>query len=107
MANQGFTGPFGNMLGYILGAGGAVGMPAGSNNQNAFIAGLTSQYLNGTVSTLKRRAVGAYSTLTSVGSFNARLTAPGVIAWAARVGPQPAFFPNRNGKPSTTVTSPY
>jgi hypothetical protein len=106
-ANQGYTGPYGNMFGYILGAGADVGMPAGSNNQNAFIAGLSGQYLNGTTSTLKRRAACAYSNLSSVGAFSARLSVPGVIAWGARVGPQPAFFPNRNGKPSTTVTKPY
>ena len=106
-ANQGYTGPYGNMFGYIVGAGGAVGMPAGSNNQNAFIAGLTSQYLNGTTSTLKRRIVCSYSNLSSTGSFSTRRTVPGTIAWPARIGPQLAFFPNRNGKPSTTKTSPY
>lgn len=106
---QGYSGPYGNMLGYIVGAGAAVGMPAGSNNQNAFLLGLTAQYLNGTTSTLKRRSVCAYSTLSSLPGvpFHTRLTIPGTIAWPARFGPVHAFFPNRNGKPSTTKTSPY
>ena len=106
-STQGYTGPYGNMLGYILGAGAAVGMPAGSNNQNAFSLGLTSQYLNGTTSTLKRRAVCAYSNLSSVGSFASRLSVPGVVAAPARIGPQVAFFPFRNGKTTNTVTKPY
>ncbi len=107
-ANQGYSGPFGNMFGYINGIGGAVGMPAGSNNQNAFLLGLTSQYLNGTTSTLKRRTVNVYSNLSSSpGGFPSRSGIPGTVAWPARVGPVAAFFPNRNGKPSTTVTKPY
>lgn len=107
-STQGYTGPYGNMFGYISGAGGAVGMPAGSNNQNAFIAGLTSQYLNGTTSTLKRRAVSVYSSLTTApAGFPTRGTVPGVVAWPARIGPQPAFFPNRVGKTSNTITFPY
>jgi len=109
MATRGYSGPYGNMFGYIVGAGAAVGMPAGSNNQNAFLLGLTSQYLNGTTSTLKRRTVSAYSTLGSLPGvpFQTRLTIAGTIAWPARVGPVPAFFPNRNGQPSTTKTLPY
>jgi hypothetical protein len=82
--------------------------PAGSNNANAFLAGLTTQYLFGAgASTLPRRAVTAYSNLTSTGSFNARLTAPGVISSGARIGPQMAFFPFRHGKTTNTITSPY
>jgi glutamate-1-semialdehyde aminotransferase len=97
------------MFGYIVGAGAAVGMPAGSNNQNAFMLGLTSQYLNGTTSTLKRRTVSAYSTLGSLphSPFATRLVIPGVVLAPARIGPAPAFFPNRNGQTSSTVTLPY
>ena len=105
---QGYSGPYGNMFGYISGAGARVGMPAGSNNQNAFIAGLTSQYLNGTTSTLhRRRGVAAYSNRSSTASFPTRLTVPGTIAWPARFGPVHAFFPNRVGKPANQKTSPY
>ena len=107
-STQGYSGPYGNMFGYIQGAGAAVGMPAGTNNQNAFIAGLVGQYLSGAAtSTLPRRAGGAYSTVFSAGSDKVRTTIPGTIAWPARVGPMPAFFPNRVGKPGNTVTIPY
>ena len=108
-STQGYTGPYGNMFGYIVGAGAAVGMPAGSNNQNAFLLGLTSQYLNGTTSTLKRRGVNVYSNLGSTPNvaFQTRVGIVGVVLGPARVGPMPAFFPNRNGKPHTTTTLPY
>ncbi len=108
MATRGYSGPYGNMFGYIQGAGAAVGMPAGSNNQNAFMLGLVSQYLNGTTSTLKHRGANVYSNLSSSpGGFPTRSTIPGVVLGPARIGPAPAFFPNRNGQPSTTVTKPY
>ncbi len=109
MATRGYSGPYGNMFGYVQGAGANVGMPAGSNNQNAFWLGLSSQYLNGTTSTLKRRTVSAYSTLGSLPGvrFQLRLATPGVVLGPARIGPAPAFFPNRNGQASTTVTLPY
>jgi hypothetical protein len=108
MATRGYSGPYGNMFGYISGFGAAVGMPAGSNNQNAFWLGLTSQYLNGTTSTLKQRGVNVYSNLSSSpAGFPTRATIPGVVLGPARIGPAPAFFPNRNGQTSSTVTKPY
>lgn len=71
------------------------GWPAimgGSNGPHAFLAGDASTFLTGGASNLTRRAVAAYSNVSNVGSFNARLTAgPNVIAPAA-IGPVRAIF---------------
>jgi hypothetical protein len=107
LPQQGYTGPYGNMQGYFLGAGGALGMPSGSNNQNAFIAGIAGQYLAG--GSLSRRGVAVYSNLSSTvgANFTTRLNVPGVVASPAWVGPMPAFFPVRNGKIFNGATQPY
>jgi hypothetical protein len=107
MSAPGYTGPYGNMFGYILGAGAAVGMPAGSLNQNAFILGVAASYLGNTA--LPRRVVAAYSNLSSLpgSNFPFRLTTSGTTLAPACVGPAPALFPNRNGFNNATMTSPY
>lgn len=95
----------GAQLMYILGAGANGGMPAGSNNSNAFMLGIASQHL--TATGMPRRGVAVYSNLSAVaGVFQNRLTAPGAIATPAGVGPSPAFIPNRNGS-TVTSTLPY
>jgi hypothetical protein len=62
----------------------------GSDGVNAFMVGFVGQYLTGaSQSTLKRRVVGAYSNLSTSGSFNARVTTGGRQT-PARIGPQAA-----------------
>jgi hypothetical protein len=105
---------YGNMFGYVLGAGAAVGMPAGSLNQNAFILGTAATYLGGP---LTQRGVNMYSNLSNApagpSSFSVRLGVPGRIASGALAGPSRAFFPNSTartyGPPATTPpsVSPY
>jgi hypothetical protein len=99
----GYTGP---ILNYFNGAGASNGMPAGTNNQNAFANGTAALYIT---STLPRRDVNMYSNLSSsVGAnFITRKGIPSQVAAPARIGPQPAFIPNRNGASTSAITSPY
>lgn len=109
MSSFGGYSTYGNMFGYVLGAGAPIGMPAGSLNQNAFIMGAAASYLGST--TLTRRGVSAYSSLSFTSDFAARISVPGSIACGACIGPARAFFPNSAGRtygpPSNVAVSPY
>lgn len=110
-STQGYGGPYGAMASYYGNSQTNTNWPqnmGGSNGINAFQAGVAGQYLNGgSVSTLPRRIVCAYSNVSSVANFTSRPSVPGVVVAGARVGPQAAFFPNRNGKTTNTITTPY
>jgi hypothetical protein len=104
MSAPGYTGP---ILNYFNGAGAQpTGMPAGTNNQNAFVNGTQGQYLTGS---LGRRGAAVYSNLSSAlgANFIIRLNVPGLVAAPGWMGPQPALFPNRNGFNSATINRPY
>jgi hypothetical protein len=109
--SQGYTGPYGNMFGYILGAGAPIGMPAGSLNQNAFMVGVAASYLGNTA--FPRRGVAMYSNLTQIGypgppgAFTVRLTVPGTVLFPFIVGPVSGIFRNQNGFNAAAVNSPY
>ena len=110
MAAQSYPGPYGNMFGYIIGAGAPIGMPAGSLNQNAFMLGIAASYLGST--TLTRRGVNVYSNVYSDGSqstipFATRLTVQGNMLGPGIVGPLRVGFPNRNGAGFFGGNSPY
>jgi hypothetical protein len=65
----------------------------GANGPNAFIAGIVGQFLSGaSQSTLKPRAVAAYSNRSSSTTFQSRLTNSGRQI-PARFGPVHASFP--------------
>ena len=106
MSAPGYAGP---ILNYFNGAGAQpTGMPSGSNNHNAFINGTAGQYLAGG-NGLTRRAVAVYSNLTSAlgANFVIRLNVPGAVVAPGWMGPQPVFFPFRNGFNSAAATRPY
>ena len=104
---SGYTGPFGNQYSYLRGNGpGVTGMPAGTNNANAFMTGVTGSYLT-VGAAMSRRGTAVYSNLSSAGSFGTRLSIPGTVSWPARIGPALGIFRNTVGQPTNPKTTPY